>query len=176
MNQQPFAHLNYDQLLQALVDSADLGGEARTHLEACPGCQRQVTRLVQRYGRLGQMAQKMAPEPAHAFRLPHQQAAGTRWRFKPAMALGMVAAMIVLFTVWWPRYFGPTDGPVQVAVRNSETDDALMASIDALVDDALPTAYQEVASASESQSVEELDELIDWLVPSIDEDDLEPRA
>ena len=59
-------------------------------------------------------------------------------------------------------------------VQNGETDDALMAEIDALVANALPAAYREMASASDSQSIEDL---IEWIVPSIDEEeDLDPRA
>jgi hypothetical protein len=50
-----------------------------------------------------------------------------------------------------------------------------MAEVDALVRDALPVAYQQVAVVSEPILSEDL---IDWIVPSIDEEDdpIEPRA
>ncbi len=176
MNRQSMAHLNYDQLLQALVDTADLGDAARDHLEACPACRRQVKRLTQRYDRMGQMAKQLAPEPAHAFRIPAQQSAAKRWLLKPALAMGMVAALIMVFTIWWPQHIDISRGPEMRATLDRDMDDQLMAEIDDLVVDALPETYQELASLSDSQTSENLDELIDWIAPPLEEDELEPRV
>ncbi len=176
MNQQSIAHLTYDQLLQALVDEADLGDAVRDHLAACPACRRQVMRLTQRYDRMGQMAKQLAPTPAHAFRVPAQQVAAKHRLLKPALAMGMVAALIMVFTIWWPQHIDISNGPEMRATLDRNTDDQLMAEIDDLVDDALPKAYQELASLSDSQTSEDLEELIDWIAPPIEEDELEPRV
>lgn len=174
MNQHSSVHLQYDQLLKALVDTTDLEDEARVHLEACSGCQRQVTRLAQRYHRIGQMARKMAPEPSRAFRVPSHQGSVAKRRFKPALALGMIAAMILMFTIWWPQQYQSVDVPELVATDESDIDDPLMDEIDALVADALPAIYQELASVVESPSTEDL---IEWIVPPIEEEGgFDPRV
>jgi hypothetical protein len=56
-----------------------------------------------------------------------------------------------------------------------EEETRLLAEVDALVDDALPKAYQHVAVAAEPIFSKDL---IDWIVPSIDVDDAmaDPRA
>lgn len=175
MNRPISAHLDYDQMLQALVDKSDLTHEAQEHLAVCTSCQHQVKRLVQRYDRLGEMAKKMAPGPTQPFRVPDRPAASARWQFKPALALGMVGFLILGLTLWWPKQYNAVDAPAPMAAQTSEVDDdALMDEIDALVADALPAAYQEVAGVSDAQSIEDL---IEWIVPSIEEEEaLEPRA
>lgn len=175
MNRPVSEHLDYDQMLQAVVDKSDLGHEAREHLASCTACQHQVMRLVQRYDRLGAMAKKMAPGPVQPFRVPERPAATVRWQFKPALALGMLGTLILALTLWWPKQYNATDTPAPMVAQTSEVDDdALMEEIDALVADALPAAYREVASVADAQSIEDL---IEWIVPSIEEEeDLEPRA
>jgi hypothetical protein len=91
------------------------------------------------------------------------------------MALAVLGVMAFAFTVWWPQPAGRIETPVPIVSQNMEEDDRLMAEIDALVDDALPRSYQHVAVASEPIFSKDL---IDWIVPSIEEDDgnMEPRA
>ena len=87
-----------------------------------------------------------------------------------------MGALVLALTLWWPKPDNATDTPAPMVAQTSEVDmdDALMAEIDALVADALPAAYREVATVTEAQSIEDL---IEWIVPSIEEEeDLEPRA
>ncbi len=175
MEQRPEQHLTYDDLLRTLVDKSDLGAGLLAHFDSCPQCQHQAQRLEQRYEHMGHMARKLAPSPMQAFRLPEENAPITRrWQFKPALAMGLVGALILVFTVWWPTRFKPTE-PKYMTAQNMEEERRLMQEIDALVEDALPKAYQQMASISEPNFSQDL---IDLIVPSIEEDDkqFQPRA
>lgn len=173
MKRQTAAHLDYDQLLQAVVDKSDLSKVVQDHLEGCAGCQREVRRLVQRYDRLGQLAKKMAPEPAQAFRVPQQPAARARWQFKPALALGMIGILTFVFTVWWPQRIQSPDVPVAEVAVNSATDDPvhdpLMDESDDVVADALPVAEVAVNSTTDDlvhdPLMDEIDDLVTDALP-----------
>jgi len=176
MNQQPVYHLNYDELLQAVVDPDDLTLDRRGHLDQCPQCMRAVQRLEQRYTHLGRMARKMAPEPSQAFRAPRSSRPASRWQFKPALALGLAGALILILTVWWPQRFDTTQPDPQMfaAASDQEQELELMRQVDAMVEDALPSALQQLASVTDSNTSQDL---IEWVLPSIDEQEaLDPHA
>ncbi|MGD8836286.1 MAG: hypothetical protein PVJ84_02940 [Desulfobacteraceae bacterium] len=175
MDPSPGQHLAYDDLLRTLVDGSDLSAEQQSHLKSCPGCQRQAQDLQSRYRRLGQMARDMAPGPSRPFRVPVHDTPTPRWYFKPGVAAGILGVLIFVFTVWWPRPPEYSGAPAPVASWSVEQEMRWMAEVDALVEDALPKAYQQVAVVSEPILSQDL---IDWIVPSIDEDDdhVDPTA
>ena len=169
MSQSQDTHLTYDDLLRTLVDRNDLGAGASAHLDSCPRCQNQARQLARRYTRMGQLARSLAPGPSGAFRLPEQRTFGSRWQFKSAMAVGLAGMLVFFFTVWWPRFFdAPGQTPPDVA-HSIEADERLMAQIDDLVEDALPEGYQELAMINGTDITDLSEDLIDWIVPSIDE-------
>jgi hypothetical protein len=171
MKHQHDDHLNYDELLKMVVDPQDLSQERRTHLKHCPQCTQAARRMEQRYIRLGRLARRLAPEPAHGFRVPQKAPPASRWQSKPALAMGLAGAMILFVTVWWAPRFEPSQQTVAVkAVQDKE----LMQQVDALVTDALPPALQQLVSVTESNTSEDL---IEWVLPSIDEQEaMDPRA
>ncbi len=175
MELSPEQHLTYDDLLRTLVDESDLSTEQQRHLASCPGCQRQAEDLQYRYRRLGKMAHDMSPAPSRPFRIPAGGSSESRWYFKPGVAVGVLGVLIFVFTVWWPQPGEHTDGPSPMAEWSMEEETRWLAEVDALVDDALPKAFQQVAVVSEPILSKDL---IDWIVPSIDEedDDIDPRA
>jgi hypothetical protein len=120
------------------------------------------------------MAREMAPEPQKSFMLPAHDAPLRRWYFKPVMALGVLGALVFAVTLWMPQF---SRTPTPMVAHNFENDDQLMAEVDALVENALPEKYQQLAALSDDRSVEDLDEFMDWLVPSPDGmDDVEQPA
>jgi hypothetical protein len=167
----PDSHLAYDELLRSMTDPSDLDTTRQAHLTSCRRCQRQSEDLTYRYHRLGKMAQKMAPKPRKAFRVPAHHTAIGRWHFKPGMALGVLGVLIFVFTLWGPRLTGNNHAPALMAARNLEKDDHLMQEVDALVEDALPEDYQQVAAVTDNRPGEDLDEFIDWMVPDPEQDD-----
>lgn len=167
-------HLTYDELIKNLADHADLGVDRQAHLQSCPQCRSQAETLDRRYRRLGQMARELAPNPKRAFRLPEVTSVPRRRQFRPAMAVGLVTVLIMVFSVFWPRVFGPGQHSPQMAVLSADEDKQLMARVDDLVKDAMPKAYQQLLAISEPVLTEEL---IDWIVPSIEEDQgVKPQA
>ena len=164
----PDSHYTDDELLRAVIDPSDLDPTRQAHLKSCLHCQRQTKDLTDRYSRLGQTAREMAPEPRKSFRLPVHDAPVARWRFKPVMALGVLGILIFVVTLWVPRF---SQTPTPMVAQNFESDDQLMAEIDALVENALPEKYQQLAALSDDRSVEDLDEFMNWMVPSPEETD-----
>ena len=169
-NQSPPGHLSEDELLQALVDAADLATERRLHLERCVNCQKALEDLEERFSRFERRVRQMAPAPPKPFRLP-QQAASTPWlRMKPVWATVLVAALVLAVAVWWPRHFDPSTPVINVARNNLVTGGSLLDQVDALVDDALPPVLQQLTVTAETEAI---DSVIDWVVPPVEgmEDD-----
>jgi len=166
----PDLHLDDDELLRAMIDPSDLGAGRLAHLHSCRHCRHQTEALTASYRRLGQMARAMAPEPRQAFRLPADHAPGRPWYLKPAMALGVMGALVFAVTLWRPfTRISPT--PTPMVAEKFENDDRLMEEIDALVEDALPEKYRQLAALPGERSVEDLDAFIDWVVPSPEDTD-----
>ncbi len=166
-------HLNDDELLEAVVDVDDLKEDRRSHLKACPACTEQLETLQGRLAQLGRTAERMAPAPRRPFRLSAESKSARRRSFAPLWAMGLSAAILLGIVVLNPRW-GLFD-----AFRNPTFDAAadrvLMEEIDALVSNALPVRYQQLALLSESDNggidTQMDDELLDWIVPPIDDGD-----
>lgn len=166
----PEDHLSYDELLRALVQGTDLPAQKLAHLQACPTCRQALARAEARFRGIGKMARKMAPDPPRSFRLPARRPAPAA-RFKrlgSLLAAGAAVALILVAATWTARHLTPAPVPSTVAVSTLEQDRRLMQEVDALVDNALPDAYQRLAAFSEPVFDEDL---INWIVPSIEEDD-----
>lgn len=169
-NQYPQEHLSQDELLRALVDVADLETERRSHLERCADCQKVLERLEGRFAHLERRARQMSPAPLKPFRLP-QKASSRSWLYiKPVWATGLVAALVLVFAIWWPLQFDSSAPVATVAQQKPVSDDSLLDQVDALVDDALPPVLQQLASALDT---DDTDSVIDWVVPPVEgmEDD-----
>ncbi len=179
MKSQAPTHLTEDQQLMALVDPTDMDADQQAHLQSCSQCQHQAQQLARRFEHIGRMARQMAPEPSRPFRLPaKEKPKRLAWQFKSAMAMGLVGTLVLVFTMWWPRPFDPAQMTPQQLARETAEDAQLMAQIDDLVQNALPKAYQELAMANDSGLFEMSQDLIDWIVPIIEEDETlsDPRA
>ena len=80
----------------------------------------------------------------------------------------MTALLLLVFASWWSQHGrGPQPLP-QIAGQKLEEDRKLMQEVDALVDNALPPAFQNMASFSGTVLDEDL---INRIVPSIEEDE-----
>jgi hypothetical protein len=166
-------HLNEQELLKAIVDSADLGQERQAHLSGCPSCLQALATIENRMARLGRQAQVLAPLPARIFRLPDQQPAAVIRRFRPAWAMGLMVGVLLVFAVGGPIWFH-SPATVPVTAMEAAADMRFMEDVDALVADALPVVYQELTAMDwPVLRIERPDDeaLIDWVVPSLDDDD-----
>lgn len=172
----PNVHLTEDELLRAMIDPSNLDPTRKAHFDACRHCRQQAEDLTHRYSRLGQAATQMAPQPQKAFRVPARHAPVGRWYFKPGLALGVLGTMVLVLTLWGPRFTGVDQTPPPIVVQTFENDDHLMEEIDILVENALPEKYQQLAALSDDRSVEDMDAFIDWMAPLEEADDLEQPA
>jgi hypothetical protein len=170
-------HLNEAELLLAVVDAADLAAEQNAHLGACPVCRDAREHLQARFLSLGRTAREQAPAPTRPFRLPPQHAPAARWRFKPLWVAGLAAAMVL--AIMLGRSMVPSFSPAPVPTAAMlEADRRLSEAVDALVADALPVSFQQLASldADETEVDPQLDEAdeewIDWVVPPIEAETL----
>lgn len=170
MNQLSEKHVIDDDLLKALVDIDDLPPDQQDHVKACPACRSELARLERRYTRIGEFAKASAPVPSRPFRLPGRAHRPLSRRLIPVLAAGVTAALVVAIVIWRPGPFGTLSTPVPLTAQVLEDDRRLMKEVDALIENALPEPLRELAAVSEPPM--NLDEdLINWIVPSIEEDD-----
>lgn len=156
-------HLSHDDFLHALVDIEDLDPGRREHLHRCRACHDKLERLSRRFSDLGRMAARLAPEPQRSFRLPSATRAA-RWRLRPLWAAGLAAVLILLL-----RWNG-TDRMLHLPAGSQPIADShheLTLAVDALVQNALPPAYQALAAVADPPVNEDL---FDWVIPPLDDE------
>jgi len=172
-------HLDQDELLLALAQSPELPASRQEHLISCQTCSQASVRMLESFDRIGRAARLMAPSPSRPFRLPQmEQGSGlTRrsWRFRlPVLTAATAAVILIGFALLWSGFPGlfdlqPFGNPAvpPTASYTLEQDRELMEEIDALVENALPPAFNALVATGDP----ELDEdLINWIVPSIEEE------
>ncbi|MBT8338973.1 MAG: hypothetical protein HKP58_08980 [Desulfatitalea sp.] len=167
------SHLTHDELLTALVDTEDLHAGRKEHLRACARCSHDLAQLTFRFTRMGQTARKLAPAPSRPFRLPQRREKPSAFFLRPVWLMGLTAALLLAITIWRPQWMPHTDVPFRMAY-DATAERELMARIDELVDDALPKPYQQLSAVNApvvivNPMVDE--DLINWVVPSIDKND-----
>ncbi|MEJ2041568.1 MAG: hypothetical protein P8X55_21965, partial [Desulfosarcinaceae bacterium] len=153
-----------------LAQTGDRDPACREHLAGCPTCRQALERVEQRFERIGRMARKSVPAPRRTFRLPQGRTAAARRRTRLVLALGTLALLVIVFASWlYQQDRDRTHGPLmEMAAHRLDEDRKLMQEVDALVDNALPPAFQNLASFSGPVFDEDL---INRIVPSIEEDD-----
>jgi hypothetical protein len=168
----PDQHITQDEWLVAAVDRADLAADRQAHLDACPACQQKLAQLTGRLARLGTRAADFAPKPSRPFRLPAKSTPAVRWTLKPAWALGVTSALLLAITLWNPSWLNPTSEE-EAALIDLPADRRLMVAVDALVSNALPDTYQDLAAMIDPPAENDAgddEDLLDWIVPPIEDD------
>ncbi|MDA8141739.1 MAG: hypothetical protein M0036_24100 [Desulfobacteraceae bacterium] len=165
------SHLTHEQWLIAVLDRADLDAERQSHLLACPDCQQELKRIAGRLSRLGRRAANLAPKPSRPFRLPAPKAQSLHWGHKPAWALAVTCAILLIVALWHPQWL---QGLLKkdLTAADLAADRQLMQAVDAMVKNALPTDYQQIAGLIDPQPDDgnsSDNDLMDWLVPSVED-------
>jgi hypothetical protein len=166
-------HLSRDLVIQALIDEMRLPPAAQAHLAACAICRAEKDKLEMRLRRLGQMAEQVTPA-AKRTGSGAADASGRRgflrgWGLRPLLALPVLVLMILLVAKWHPPAFrrqAPSSANI-VSDQMADPDRRLMDDIAKLVDDPLPSLYQDISGLSGAQSG---DESLDDMVPGFEED------
>jgi len=154
----------------ALAESGTRTPPAQNHLNQCPACRQELDKVERRLNRLGEMARRFTPEPGRPVRLPEAEPTRPlRGWLTPALAAGITAVLVVAVSIWWIAPPGrETDAPRIVTAEELQADQTLMVEVDQLVENAMPEPYRELASIADLQ-YEWDEDLIDWIVPSIDD-------
>lgn len=156
-------HLSHDELLRAVVDFENLDRVKIDHLNACPLCHDNLERLSQRFSTLGRLARELAPGPQRPFRLP-VTSRFSRWGLWPLRAAGLAAIIILLFR--WDGSGRTTQAPhEQIATPNYHYE--LEAAVDALLENALPPAFQALAAVADPP---DSGDIFDWVIPPLDDE------
>ena len=170
MNLENKHHLNEEQLIQAIVDAADLTDSVRNHLADCSRCLAERNSFEQELLNFGQIAEQNVPQPQRRIILPVSKAKYPFRNFFNLRHLVAAAATVaaVFLVVWGTNTVrnlsGP--GPETLAAEIMEAE-KLMTEVNTLVDNALPSFYLEI-SGEKFPNYDE--EFYQFLIPTIEDD------
>jgi anti-sigma-K factor RskA len=161
-------HLNENQLIQAVVDAADLPAAAQAHLAACNQCRTSKQNFEQELTNLGRIARQSVPKPQRRIVLPVPKPAGrwaSFWNWRSITAAAAIAAAAVV--VVWGANIARNFSERQTENLTAEMRDAkrLMTEVNSLVDNALPPFYLEISNEPDSDYDEEF---YKFLIPPIE--------
>ena len=159
-------HLNDEQLVQAVVDAADLPASARKHLTECQQCLAERNSFELELQRLGQNAKQFAPQPQRRIILP--AAKGHRplrrlldWHNWMAAAATVAAVFIIVWATNTVSNLPESENnKLTVELREAQT---LLTSVIRVFDNALPSFYLEISGEKNAGYDEEF---YQFLIPS----------
>jgi hypothetical protein len=165
-------HLSEDDLIIASIDAADLSYEMREHLDNCPTCSSEITRLETQMGKLGEIASRLSPSPKRKIVLEEKsfgspQGSIRNWGLilKPAAAVAMVAIVAAWFFVF---KVVPQQGVADLLQEMVE-DERLMTEISLLEENPMVETFLEISTEGDSVLSEEF---IDFINPFRDSEEL----
>lgn len=147
-------HLNDNQLLWAVVDEEELTPAAREHIQFCPGCAGALEEMRRDLEQLGDRAEELRPASTRRIVPPPREARKpplrALWGRRPAFQLA-VTAILVFVVLWWTGSFrsGSTGKSADLLPATWKSD-PVMAEVDRLVENALPTTYRDISGESYS--------------------------
>jgi hypothetical protein len=155
-------HLEENDILQAVIDTADLPMEQQKHLVDCPRCRSQKERLEHELAHLGHLAERYAPEQKRHVRLPSQKKRSPIFSRRFVVSAAAVAAV---FLVVWGTFLirSQQQGSVGNLAKDMVEAERLMTEINGLVENALPQVYLDIVGETDSNLD---DDFIDFLIPS----------
>ena len=161
-------HLDEEQLIQAVVDAADLPATVRAHLAECTHCLENKESFAQELSNLGQLAEHYAPKPQRRIILPvpetkHTFWSSLNWRNVVAAAATVAAVFIIVWGTNMVRNLSE-HGTQNLTAEMLEAE-GLMTEVNTLVDNALPPFYLEISGEKSPDNVEEF---YQFLIPSIE--------
>jgi len=172
MTKEKETHLKEADLLQAVVDEADLTASLQEHLKTCRLCHSEKDRLELALAELGDRAERFAPASSRRVALPVREstrrALSWYWNWRRTLVAGMAVAVAAIIVV----YGGISVRKVEEAKLAALTqeiweDELLMTEISALSENALPLFCSDISG----ESYPDFDEdFMDFVVPSTEAD------
>ena len=169
MKSDTIQHLDEHQLIQAVVDAADLPQSVQAHLSECSQCLAGQKDFQRALTKLGQKAEQYAPRPQRRIVLPVHQSKNPfgnllNWHNLIAAAATVTAVFILVWGTHIARNFSERRTENLTAeMRNAEK---LMTEVNTLVDNPLPPIYLEIAGEKKPDYDEEF---YQFLIPTIED-------
>jgi hypothetical protein len=159
------SHLSENDILQAVIDEADLSQRLKQHLNECSHCLLQKERFAQELTNLGQLARRYAPEPQRRVTLTGDRVRWPFFNWKFALSAAAVAAAIIV--VWATVLIqSQQPGRVENLAQNMIEAERLMTEIDGLVENALPPVYLEIVGET---GLNQDEEFLEFLIPAAED-------
>jgi hypothetical protein len=155
-------HLGEYDILQAVIDVADLPEQQQQHLVNCSACRSQKERLEHELEHLGQLADRYAPEPQRRVTVSQQK---VRWPiFSRGFAFSAAAVAAVILVVWGTFLIrSQQQGSIGNLAQDMVEAERLMTEINGLVENALPPVYLDIVGET-NLNID--DDFIDFLIPT----------
>lgn len=169
MKSDSMQHLDEHQLIQAVVDAADLPQSVQAHLAECSHCLAGQHNFERALTKLGQKAEQYAPRPQRRIVLPVQKSKNPfgnllNWHNLMAAAATVAAVFILVWGTNIARNFSERRTENLTAeMRDAEK---LMTEVNTLVDNPLPSIYLEIAGEKKPDYDEEF---YQFLIPTMDD-------
>ena len=158
------AHLEEDDILQAVIDNHDLSELHQQHLMECSQCRTRKEQLEQELARLGQLAERYAPKPQKRIILAEQKIRPPFLNWRIAFSAAAVAAVILV--VWGVGLIqNQQQGNIGNLAQDMVEAERLMTQVNNLVENALPQVYLDIVGET-SLNLDE--DFIDFLIPTND--------
>lgn len=158
-------HLSEGQLLDAIIDMAEMSSDLRDHLNACPQCRRARYQSERGLEQLGQTAARYVPVPRKRIVIPIEESSrGMVWFRQWRASMGVAATALALIILVWgsdPIHVTPGNNDSNLVLENQEAEMLIM-EVNMLVENVLPQLYLEICAESE---LDFNDEFIQYIVP-----------
>ena len=156
-------HFTEDQFLSAVVDTRDLGPEARHHLAACPACAAAHAGIERELANLTALAHAHTPRPGRQPVVTPAPKVKMPW-LKPVAATATCGVIMALWLVIWPpavRIPLPNGLPLSIEAE-MESDRKLIQEIEQLEAYALSGLHAGLFRAPDTFAV---DDFINFIAP-----------
>jgi len=162
-------HLDEEQLIQAVVDAADLPDSLQTHLTECSQCLAGKNSFELEMTKLSQKAAQFAPKPQRRIILPAPKTKNPfsnllDWRNLIAAAATVAAVFILVWGTNMVR--NRSEYGTQNLTAEMVEAERLMTEVNTLVDNALPAFYLEISGEKNADYDEEF---YQFLIPTVED-------
>ena len=162
-------HLDDEQLIQAVVDAADLPDSLQTHLTECSQCLAGKNSFELEMTKLSQKAAQFAPKPQRRIILPAPKTKNPfsnllDWRNLIAAAATVTAVFILVWGTNMVR--NRSEYGTQNLTAEMVEAERLMTEVNTLVDNALPPFYLEISGEKTADYDEEF---YQFLIPTVED-------
>lgn len=96
-------HINEDQLINLVIDRAEMSHTIESHLLECSACQKKIEALEKDLTQVGVLAQKYTPGPRKTIRYEPEKSfleSSQPWFFRTSFAAAVIMAVLII-GIWF---------------------------------------------------------------------------